>query len=145
MTLLARTRPAARTTGNLRLAALAALTPARLSLGRAGVGTVMLARPTALGGLLGVDRATAAQTGFTVQMLGARELALGLGTWTSLRRGDTRASRLWLAAAVLSDAVDAVVVAGAIGRGRVSGAPGAAVVAVATLSSAVHAAAFARD
>jgi len=105
----------------------------------------MLLRPTALGGLLGVDRTAAASTAFTVQMLGARELALGLGAWTSLRRGDSRASRLWLAAGLLSDAVDAVVLAGAVGRGRVRAAPGAAGVAVATAAAAVQAAALARD
>jgi hypothetical protein len=37
----------------------------------------MLAAPTALGRQLGVDRETAAATGFAVQMLGAREVALG--------------------------------------------------------------------
>jgi hypothetical protein len=105
----------------------------------------MLLRPTTLGGLLGVDRTAAASTAFTVQMLGAREFALGLGAWTSLRRGDSRASRLWLAAGLLSDAVDAVVLAGAVGRGRVRGAPGAAGVAAATAAAAVQAAALAHD
>lgn len=103
----------------------------------------MLLRPTGLGAVLGVDRQTAAPTAWAVQMLGARELALGLGAWTSLRRGDTRASRLWLAAGLLSDAADAVVLAGAIGRGRVRAAPGATVVAVATAAAAAQAAALA--
>lgn len=143
MTFLARTTSAPPAAGALRRAVTAALTPARLSLGRAGAGAAMLLRPTALGALLGVDRQTAAPTAWAVQMLGAREVALGLGAWTSLRRGDARASRLWLAAGLLSDAVDAVVVAGAVGRGRVRAAPGAAAVAVATTAAAVQAAALA--
>lgn len=132
----------ARTVTGLAAAAAAAVTPSRLSLSRAGVGTVLLLRPTALAGPLGVDRPAAESTAWVAQMLGVRELALGLGTWTSLRRGDARASRLWLAAGLLSDAVDAVVLAGAVGRGRVRTTPGAAVVAVATASAAVQAAAL---
>jgi hypothetical protein len=143
VTFLARTTPSDGPTSRLRVAAAAALTPSHLSLGRAGVGTVMLARPTALGSLLGVDRDAAAATGFAVQMLGVREVALGVGAWTSLRRGDVRSSRLWLLAGLVSDAVDAVVVAGAVGRGRVHTAAGAAVVATATTAAAVQAAALA--
>jgi hypothetical protein len=103
----------------------------------------MLLRPTTLGQLLGVRREQAEATGWAVQMLGAREVALGLGAWTSLRRGDARATRLWLLAGLLSDALDAVVVAGAVGRGRVHTAPGAAAVVVATTAAVVQAAALA--
>ncbi len=129
--------------GALRRAAAASLTPSRLSLGRAGVGVGMLVRPTGLAALLGVDRPAAERTGWAVQMLGARELALGLGAWTALRRGDDRASRLWLLAGLTCDALDAVVLAGAVGRGRVATGPGAAVVAVATTAAAVQATALA--
>jgi hypothetical protein len=139
VTFLARTTPAA----SLRRSATAALTPARLSLGRVGVGSVMLLRPTLLGQVLGVRREQTEPTDWAVQMLGAREIALGLGAWTSLRRGDTRATRLWLLAGLLSDALDAVAVAGAVGRGRVHTAPGAAAVVVATTAAAVQAAALA--
>jgi hypothetical protein len=72
-------------------------------------------------------------------MLGARELALGLGTRVALRRGDSRAARLWVAAGLLSDAVDAVVVSAAVARGRVSSRTGAAVVAVAAGATALGA------
>jgi len=125
-----------------RLAA-AALRPASLSLGRAGVGGVMLLSPRALTGFLGVPPSTAGATSWAVQMLGAREIALGLGAFTALRRGDAGAARLWLAAGLLCDSLDAVVVAAAVGRGRVSPAPGAVVVASATTAAAVQAAALA--
>lgn len=135
------TGPTARAAGALA----AALEPDRLALGRAGVGTVLLVRPTALGRLLGVDRPTVEPTAWVAQMLGVRELALGVGAWTALRRGDDRSSRLWLLAGLVSDAVDAVVLAGAVGRGRVAAAPGAAVIAVATTAAAAQAAALSRD
>lgn len=120
------------------------LTPSSLSLGRAGVGGVMLARPTALTTLLGVDRQDAVATTWVTRMLGAREVALGLGAYAALRRGDAGAARLWLLAGLLSDAVDAVAVGGALGRGTVSTAPGAAVVLTATGAAAVQAAALAK-
>ena len=109
----------------------------RLALGRAAAGTAMLARPTLLPGLLGVDSAAATRMTWSTQMLGAREVALGLGTWAALRRGDDRASRLWLLAGLLSDAVDAVAVGAAAAKGSVSKVTGAGVVAVA--GSAVYA------
>lgn len=120
------------------------LTPSRLSLGRAGVGGVMIARPSSLPALLGVDRETAGATTWVVQMLGAREVALGWGAFTALRRGDAGAARLWLLAGLVSDAVDAVAVAGALGRGKVSAVPGTAVVVTATAAAAVQAAALAQ-
>jgi hypothetical protein len=62
---------------------------------------------------------------------------LGLGTLVALRRTDRRASRLWLAAGVLSDAVDALAVAGAVARGRVRSGAGGAVLAVAVAAAAL--------
>ena len=103
----------------------------RLALGRAAAGTAMVTRPTLLPGLLGVDSATATRMAWSTQMLGVREIALGLGTWAALRRGDDRASRLWLMAGLLSDAVDALAVGAAAARGHVSKPTGAGVVAVA--------------
>lgn len=125
------------------LAALrAAGTPSRLSLGRAGVGATMLARPAGVPSLLGVDTATSGRMAWAVQMLGAREVALGLGGWAALRGGDARAARLWLGAGLLADSADALVIAYAVGRGRVATAPGAAVVAVAAGAAAVQAGAL---
>lgn len=103
----------------------------RLALGRAAVGTAMVARPALLPRLLGVDSAVASRMAWSTQMLGAREIALGLGTWAALRRGDDRASRLWLLAGVLSDAADALAIGAAAARGTVSKVTGAGMVAIA--------------
>ena len=109
----------------------------RLALGRAAAGTAMVVRPALLPRLLGVDSAAANRMAWSTQMLGAREIALGLGTWAALRRGDDRATRLWLMAGLLSDAVDALAVGAAAARGHVSKVTGAGIVAVA--GSAVYA------
>ena len=136
--MLLRTRPE-----NPRPSTLSSLaervSPAHLALGRAGAGGVMVLRPRALPQALGVDSATAARMGWAVQMLGARELALGLGTLASLRAGDRRASRLWLAGGVLSDAVDALAVGGALASGRLRKGTGGAVLAVALAAVALGA------
>jgi hypothetical protein len=108
-----------------------ALSVERLSLGRAAAGVSMITRPRMLPGALGVDSATAGRMAWTTQMLGAREVALGLGTFAALRRGEPRAARLWLLAGVLSDAVDALAVGAAVARGRVSKITGTAVVGIA--------------
>jgi hypothetical protein len=113
------------------------VTPLHLALGRTGAGTVMIARPRALPQLMGVDSATATRMAWAVQMLGAREVALGLGTVLSLRRGDRGADRLWLAGGVLSDAVDALAVAGALTRGRVGRGTGLGLIAVAASAVAI--------
>jgi hypothetical protein len=112
-----------------------ALSVERLSLGRAAAGATMLVRPTAVPQLLGVDSATATRMAWSTQMLGVREVALGLGAFTALRRGDGRAARLWLLAGLLSDSVDALAVAGAVARGRVSKVTGSGLVAVAATAA----------
>ena len=112
-------------------------TVGRLAAGRTAVGASMIARPRMLPGLMGVDSATATRVGWTVQMLGAREVAVGLGTLAALRTGDGRAARTWVAAGVLCDAVDALTMAGALLRGRVAKGAGAATLAVALGAVAV--------
>jgi len=109
----------------------AAVTPSRLALGRTVAGAVMLARPRLMPTTMGVDSASAAQTAWVVQMLGAREIALGLGTLGSLRAPDRFASRSWLAAGVLCDGIDVLTVGAALARGRLSKIAGALVVATA--------------
>jgi hypothetical protein len=123
----------------------AVATPTRVAQGRAGLGALMIAQPASIPRALGVPREAAEQTAWATQMLGAREVALGLGTWVALRRPDRRAARLWLAAGLLSDAVDAVAVARAVGRGSVRPASGWALVGVAVTATAVEAAALAGD
>ena len=122
-----------------------AVSPAHLALGRVGAGASMLVRPKALPQLLGVDSATSTRVGWVVQMLGVRDLALGVGTLISLRGGERAATRTWLTMGVLCDAVDGLAVGGAMLKGRVSKAGGAAVVAVAAAAVAVGAAALKED
>ncbi len=123
------TRPAVRRRD--RLAALAAVvTPGRLALGRTGAGAVMVVRPRLMPQALGVDSASAVRTAWVVQMLGAREIALGLGTLVALR-ADPRSGRTWVAAGVLCDAVDVLAVGAAVARGRLSRPVGGAVVVTA--------------
>ena len=125
MPLLTRTAPPSRRSLLDRVA------PEHLALGRAGAGSVMVLRPRLLPQLLGVDSATATRMGWAVQMLGAREVALGLGTLAALRRPDAVAARTWVAAGVLCDAVDVLAVGGALLRGRLRPGSGGAVLAVA--------------
>jgi len=126
------TRPSTR-----RTAALSdLLAPARLAVGRTGAGAVMLARPRLMPRAMGVDSATAAKTAWLVQMLGAREIALGVGTLVTLRSGDARAARTWLAAGVVSDGLDAVAVGAAVLSGRLSKPVGGAVVVTALAAAA---------
>ncbi|GAC1443799.1 MAG: hypothetical protein NVS3B26_06570 [Mycobacteriales bacterium] len=114
-----------------RLRSIDVLSVDRLSVARAAAGISMIATPRMLPTALGVDSATATRMTWTTQMLGAREVALGAGTWASLRNGDRRATRLWLLAGLLSDAVDALAIGAAVRRGRVSRVTGGAVVAIA--------------
>ena len=140
MTLLAspgRVRRAA-DTPSLGTALARVATGRRLALGRAGIGASMVVRPRLVPGLLGVDSATSARMSWAMQMLGARELALGLGTWAALRSGDARGARLWLAASALSDGLDAVLVGSALLRGRLSTVTGTGVVATAALASGLE-------
>ena len=114
-------------------------TPAHLAIGRSGAGAVMVLRPRFLPQVLGVDSATATRMGWAVQMLGAREIALGIGTLAALRAADRPASRVWLAAGVLADGVDVLATAGALARGRVRTGAGLSVLAVAASAVALGA------
>lgn len=115
------------------------LDPRGLAVGRAAVGVSMLARPTALPTLLGVDEQSSARMAWVVQMLGAREVALAGGALLGRRQ-----PKLWHAAGLLSDAVDAVAVSAALGRGHVRRSTGAGLVALATLASLAGAEALRR-
>ena len=109
---------------------LGALSVERLALARAAAGVGMITQPRALPRVLGVDSAAAARMAWSTQMLGAREVALGLGAFIALRRQDPKAARLWLLAGLLSDAVDAVAVTAAIAQGRVSKISGPVLVGI---------------
>ena len=115
------------------------LDPTGLAVGRTAVGLALLARPTALPAALGVDRETRERMSWAVQMLGAREVALGLGALTA-RTG----RRSWLAGGLLSDAMDAVAITAAVRQGRIGAAAGGAVAAVAAGAVVVQADALRR-
>lgn len=107
------------------------LMPRTVAVGRTGLGATMLVRPRLVPQLLGIDSATAARTSWALQLLGAREVALGLGTLIG------KEGRLWILAGLLTDATDAVVMSGSVLRGRVKASTGLLSVAVAVTSSAV--------
>jgi hypothetical protein len=108
--------------------------PRGVAVGRTLVGLTMMAQPGLVPSLLGVEEEARGRTGFLVQMLGAREIALGLGALTA---GSDR--RRWLLAGILSDTVDAVVVARAVGGRRARVVTGLGTVAVAAGAAAIQA------
>ncbi|MCW2600669.1 MAG: hypothetical protein JWM02_2498 [Frankiales bacterium] len=108
------------------------LDPRTQAVGRSVIGVSMLARPGLVPAALGVDRATRERLGWVVQMLAARDVALGLGALVARKE-----RRLWLAAGVLADVVDALAVAAAIGKGQVKASTGAGLVALAAGGAAI--------
>ncbi len=138
------TRPPSRRPGPVLSRAAAGLSSVEgVAVARAAVGSALLVRPRLLAQSLGVDSAANARMSWAVQMLGAREVALGLGTLAALRGGAGRGLRLWLMAGLLADATDAVVVWAAVGRGRLSRGSGTVLVAVAGAAAALQAKAVA--
>lgn len=114
-------------------------TPRSLATARAAVGVIMLTRPGLLPAVLGVDRATRERMSWALQMLGAREVALGAGALLARKE-----PRLWYTAGLLSDAVDAVAVTSALRSGRVSAPAGPALVAIAAGAVGIQADALRR-
>lgn len=104
----------------------------QLAVGRVVMAAAFLAAPVPGARLLGTDTATAQRVGWLTRMMAVRDAAIGAGATVAARRGDPRP---WLVAGAVSDAVDAVVIAGALKQGRVKGivptlvVPGAAVAA----------------
>lgn len=121
------------------------VTPGQLALGRVGAGASMVVRPKALPQLMGLDSATATRSAWAVQMLGIRDLALGVGTLVALRDQDRRSARTWLTLGLVCDAVDALALGGAALRGRVSRGGAGVGVAVALAAVAVGAKALQED
>ena len=91
----------------LRSAALLATVPTSLATVRTGIGAVMLLAPQLLSQVLGVDAASRARTSWLVQMVGAREVAMGAGLLAADRSGTARA---WALAGAASDLADGLVV-----------------------------------
>ena len=90
----------------------------------------MVTKPTVLTRGLGIDATTARRTTWLPRMLGARELALGVGA-VAAGRGGRESARLWVLAQALADLGDAVALGTAVAQGHVPRARGAAVTATA--------------
>jgi hypothetical protein len=87
----------------------ARLATAAIGVGRAALGAGVLARPTVLPVMLGVDEAAAARMDWLIRMFGARDAALGLGAaWAASTGGPVRP---WLVAQAVGDGTDAAVFA----------------------------------
>jgi hypothetical protein len=99
----------------------------QVALGRAVLGAALVALPArACGGWVGPDAATAGGRVLT-EGLGARDLALGLGTLRALSKGESL--RTWFLASALADAVDCIATVRA--RGSIPAAPAIGVTALA--------------
>lgn len=107
---------------------------AQLGAIRVGLGAVMLARPLLLPRPLGIDGVTARRVEWLVRMAGARDLALGAGTLAAGRAGG---QRTWVAAALASDAADALVLSQAIRRGQIGRVMGGAAALSAVVAAAL--------
>lgn len=104
--------------------------PRGLALGRTAAGVTMLTQPALIPKLLGTPTESRESMAWAVQMLGAREIALGLGALAARKE-----KRLWHAAGLLSDGVDAFAVASAVGKGRVRASTGVGLVVIAAVAA----------
>jgi len=91
----------------------------QMGAGRALMAAGVMAAPVPAARLLGADTATAQRVTWLTRMMAVRDGALGVGTAGSARSG--HGSATWLLGGAVSDAVDAIVIAGAIQQGRVKG------------------------
>ncbi len=105
----------------------------QLAVGRVVFAAAFLAAPVPGVRLLGSDTASAQRVSWLTRMMAVRDGALGVGALTAGRGGDPRP---WLIGGAVSDAVDAVVIAGALKQGRVRGIVPTLVVPGAMLAAA---------
>jgi hypothetical protein len=77
-----------------------------LAIGRLAIGAALVAKPQSEvgGGWVGSEEAQRPTTALLFRSVGARDMALGLGTLGALRQGGRMAP--WLLGATLADAVD---------------------------------------
>ena len=116
------------------------LDPRVLAVGRTAVGATMLARPALIPRVLGVEPEAAATMSWAMQMLGAREVALAGGALAGRKQ-----PRLWLAAGLLSDAVDVVAVGAAVRQQRLRVGTGGGLVLLALSAVTIGADALRRS
>jgi hypothetical protein len=108
----------------------------QLAAGRAVIAAAMMAAPVRSARLMGTDTATAQRVTWLARMMAVRDAAIGVGGVLAGRRG---AAAPWLLAGAVSDAVDAVVLAGALRQGRLKGVLPTAVVPMAAATAALGA------
>jgi hypothetical protein len=90
----------------------------QLAVGRVVLAAAFLAAPVPALRLAGADTATARRVSWLTRMMAVRDAALAVGALAANRRGDPRP---WLVGGAVADAVDAVVIAGALKQGRLRG------------------------
>jgi hypothetical protein len=110
----------------------------QIAAGRAVIAASILASPVRSARTLGADTATAQRVTWLTRMMGVRDAAIGVGGVAALR-GKGSDGGPWLLAGAASDAVDALVLAGALKRGRVKGVVPAAIVPLAAGTAALGA------
>jgi hypothetical protein len=105
--------------------------------GRVGLGTGFLLLPEQSTRMLGLDAVTARRISWLARMTAARDIALGAGTVTSaVSRHDPS---WWLLGGAISDAVDAVALAGAVRAKRLPVTRAGAMVFLAAAAAAAGA------
>jgi hypothetical protein len=109
----------------------------QIAAGRALIAASILASPVRSARMLGADTATAQRVTWLTRMMGVRDAAIGVGGVAATRSGTATTS--WLLAGAVSDATDALVIAGALKRGRVKGIVPTAVVPFAAGAAALGA------
>jgi hypothetical protein len=110
----------------------------QIAAGRAVIAASILASPVRSARMLGADTATAQRVTWLTRMMGVRDGAIGVGGVAAIR-SKGGASGPWLLAGAASDAVDALVLAGALKRGRVKGIVPTAIVPLAAGAAALGA------
>lgn len=89
-----------------------------LGLTRVAIGVGLLVGPAGLGKALGLTADEATKAAWLARLMGAREVAIGLGTLDAWRSG--RPTDGWVAAQGISDASDAIAFAAVAASGRIS-------------------------
>jgi hypothetical protein len=107
----------------------------QIAAGRAVIAAGVLAAPVVAARMLGTDTATAQRVSWLTRTMGIRDGALGVGGFAAARNGGSAAIP-WLLGGAAADAVDAIVISGALRQGRVKGILPAAIVPLAALTSA---------
>lgn len=90
----------------------------QIAAGRSLAAAAIMAAPVASARALGTDTATAQRVVWLTRMMAVRDGALGVGGVAAVRRGGGTS---WLLGGAAADAVDAVVLAGALRQGRLKG------------------------